>query len=58
MLKSNTSKRYMKIAEDGRNRPTEGVKLSGDRRIEYCNQMALRRIPQKMGAEGAKRQRR
>ena len=49
------SKRYMKIAEDERERSTEGVNLSGDRKVGNCDRIALRRIPRKTGAEGAKR---
>ena len=43
----------MKIAEDGRYRPTEGVNLSGDRKIRNCNRIALRRISLRASAEGA-----
>jgi len=32
---------------------TEGVKLSGDRKIKYCNRIALRRTPHKADTEGA-----
>ena len=40
-------------------RPTEGVKLSGDRKIEYCNRIGTPENPVKRsGAEGAKRRRR
>ncbi len=35
----------MKIVEDERQRSTEGVNLSGDRKIGNCNRIALRRIP-------------
>jgi hypothetical protein len=35
----------MKIAEDERKRSTEGVNLSGGRKIGNCNRIALRRIP-------------
>ena len=35
----------MKIVEDERRRSTEGVNLSGDRKIGNCNRIALRRIP-------------
>lgn len=47
--------RYKKIVEDGRVRPTEGVKLSGDRKIGNCYRIALRRSSRKASAEGAKR---
>ena len=37
-------------------RPTEGVNLSGDRKIENCDRIALRRSSPRASAEGAKRQ--
>ena len=38
---------------------TVGVKLSGDRKVGYCNRIALRRSPLKhAGAEGASGERR
>ena len=48
------SKRYVKIAEDGRLRPTEGVNLSGDRKVGNCNRIALRRIPYTVGCRRGK----
>jgi len=41
----NPKQRYVKIAEDEPNGSTEGVNLSGDRKIGNCNRIALRRIP-------------
>lgn len=43
---------YMKIAEDERKRSTEGVNLSGNRKVGNCNRMALRRIPEKRVPKG------
>ena len=47
--------RYKKIAEDERQRSTEGVNLSGDLMVGNCNWIALRRTPLRADAEGAKR---